>query len=481
MFKSIPGNSQYTVSLAQEFRTLDGDLCDVVPDADGKVEIEIYGEKIRLDPTWVSLIAHFELYLPDADLRRLFNIRFVPNNVRFFRPVSSQLPVFLRPQTVKNNNKTYRVVPSHSRYAVCKDGEVIETDSFTVVKTSVWRNKKTADAKEQYPCVYIYDPDRSMYRYVYVHRLVGMAWLTHPDGHYVRLPILNHKDGNKLNSAAKNLEWCSFQSNTTHAVNEGLRGDNIPCRVRDFFTGKVYDFASKAQAATFMGISTTMLNKINAPIRKGKLYADRYEFKLQDDDTPWFYESRKVKLKPGRYLLTVTTEDGEQTVFSDLRDFKKQYGIWNVSNAEEILKLAKTRYPKLKFDLVDQYKSLPVQAYCLESKEIVETRTIRQMAQKVSVSYGKIHRCLRGHETWTYNGYAFRYKTEKNWDTSFVKKDVPRSKPLQATNLITQETLVFPSMTAAARALKMDDRYWGRHCDEQEMEHKGWRFKLLSE
>lgn len=49
----------------------------------------------------------------------------------------------------------------------------------------------------------------------YVHRLVAETWLQNPKN----LPIVNHKDGNKLNNSAENLEYVSCRENNLHARN----------------------------------------------------------------------------------------------------------------------------------------------------------------------------------------------------------------------------------------------------------------------
>ena len=60
-----------------------------------------------------------------------------------------------------------------------------------------------------------------------IHRMVAEAYLPNPEG----LPCVNHKDGDKLNNRADNLEWCSYSENMIHASKHGLLatiGSNNP-------------------------------------------------------------------------------------------------------------------------------------------------------------------------------------------------------------------------------------------------------------
>lgn len=51
-----------------------------------------------------------------------------------------------------------------------------------------------------------------------IHRLVALMFIPNAEG----FPIVNHKDGVKTNNSANNLEWCSHQFNTRHALENGL-------------------------------------------------------------------------------------------------------------------------------------------------------------------------------------------------------------------------------------------------------------------
>lgn len=53
---------------------------------------------------------------------------------------------------------------------------------------------------------------------VFVHNVVAEIFLPN----FNKLPIVNHKDGNKQNNSVDNLEWCTAKYNSNHAHKLGL-------------------------------------------------------------------------------------------------------------------------------------------------------------------------------------------------------------------------------------------------------------------
>lgn len=97
----------------------------------------------------------------------------------------------------------------------------------------------------------------------FVHRLVAEKYVPNPDNK----PQVNHKDGNKLNNKADNLEWVSNQENRDHAIKNGLHlfGEKCPyakLTKKDVeFIRKHTEYSSKEMAEMF-NISCSNINDI---------------------------------------------------------------------------------------------------------------------------------------------------------------------------------------------------------------------------
>lgn len=95
-----------------------------------------------------------------------------------------------------------------------------------------------------------------------VHRAVAKAFISNENPNKTQV---NHKDGNKKNNCAENLEWVSNKENADHAIKNGLwenvfkasrkatRKQMIPVFAKEIKSGKIYFFESISSAEKFCG------------------------------------------------------------------------------------------------------------------------------------------------------------------------------------------------------------------------------------
>lgn len=96
---------------------------------------------------------------------------------------------------------------------------------------------------------------------VYVHRLLGFAFIKNP----LNKPFINHIDGNKLNNSLNNLEWVTHSENMLHAYNIGLLKIKAKS-VYDTCTGKIYSSIKEAAKALNINYGTCR-NYLNGNIK----------------------------------------------------------------------------------------------------------------------------------------------------------------------------------------------------------------------
>lgn len=102
---------------------------------------------------------------------------------------------------------------------------------------------------------------------IYAHQLVARAFLDNPENK----PFVNHKDHDKSNNNASNLEWCTHIENIRHDWDSGTRkvrygkdvgtakiNESVVAKIRSMYSGG----ASQVQLAEFFGISQPTISQI---------------------------------------------------------------------------------------------------------------------------------------------------------------------------------------------------------------------------
>lgn len=98
----------------------------------------------------------------------------------------------------------WKPICNFPNYEVSSNGEVRSTNYN---HTGVCKILKSSISSNGYYGVILVKGGRRFYRAV--HRLVAEAFLPNTNN----LPYINHRDENKLNNKASNLEWCTAQYN----------------------------------------------------------------------------------------------------------------------------------------------------------------------------------------------------------------------------------------------------------------------------
>jgi len=125
-------------------------------------------------------------------------------------------------------------------------------------------------------------------RVIQVHVLVCMAFYPNPE----RKGTVNHKDLDKLNNYASNLEWATHKENVHHFIASGRkRIPNHPPHVRDRITkasmkkvtlldihsNEERQFESVNSAAEYIGIDQSTISQA---IKRGNLVSKKYRIRF---------------------------------------------------------------------------------------------------------------------------------------------------------------------------------------------------------
>ena len=120
----------------------------------------------------------------------------------------------------------------------------------------------------------------------YLHRLVARTFLPNADG----LPLVNHKNGDKKNNMAANLEWCTYSHNHLHAYATGLRQPTCAKQVASYdqHGQRIAVYPTLQAAATAMGYVSyhSIARALVGKDRLTKGYTSRWG--LEDDGSKSF-------------------------------------------------------------------------------------------------------------------------------------------------------------------------------------------------
>lgn len=133
---------------------------------------------------------------------------------------------------------------------------LVNIEGYSISSLGRIRNNKgritTGYSKDNY--YLIVNINRKQY---FIHRLVAIVFINNPENK----PIVNHKDGNKLNPKLVNLEWVDYSENCNHAVSIG-KILTKPIIQYDLNNNKINEFNSIKIASEYLKISKSTVSNI---------------------------------------------------------------------------------------------------------------------------------------------------------------------------------------------------------------------------
>ena len=150
-----------------------------------------------------------------------------------------------------------------NEYMVSEDGEV-----FRIQENGLKKLKSVRNTNGYYRVTLSKNNQK---RHVHVHRIVATAFIPNPDG----FPCVNHKDENKGNNSASNLEWCTVLYNNMYNGASVKRATHLRKSIRAIKADTVLEFESTTLAGEMLGIDRP---NISACLHGRRKSANGYRF-----------------------------------------------------------------------------------------------------------------------------------------------------------------------------------------------------------
>lgn len=143
------------------------------------------------------------------------------------------------------------IVGYAGKYQVSDKGRVRSVSGKTKTKHFSGKVLSTFADSSGYMSVNL---SRKLYR---VHRLVAVAFINNPHNY----PCVNHKDENKANNKAINLEWCTYKFNNNYGTRNQRISQNGGRKIiqYDLLGNEVKHWDSITKAARYYGVARTTI------------------------------------------------------------------------------------------------------------------------------------------------------------------------------------------------------------------------------
>ena len=275
-------------------------------------------------------------------------------------------------------------INGYNNYYIYDNGDVLNISTNKILKGSIGENGYKYYRLSK-------DNNKTMF---YAHRLVAEHFLENPN----LLPIVNHKDGNKLNNQLSNLEWVSYSENAKHAHDNNLikqvsKREYYKEDLENEQWKKIYDYN--------YSISTY-----------GKVRNDNTLLLLKPSLACGYY---KVRLSKDGIVKDMIIHNLVYCVFHDMLNIPDGYVINHINACKTDNRLENLRLITLSenvkaalYDTKTNSSCKKVEQLTLTDKHIAYFNSVAEAARKLKLDSSTISKVCRGINK-SHGGFHFKY------------------------------------------------------------------------
>lgn len=418
MYKRIIPSMFYSINMdTNEVNRLSGRETPELKQTEDSVYIKLYDKKRVVKKEWLKWLVYYNITLPTHLENEIWNVRFYEHKLKSRVKITDKKMVVFKNPVYVDENKEFRLLARYPDYAISIDGRLLKVHKKEIMDYNFSHIKPF-----KYPMATIFDRSIGKTDTVLMHRLVALAWCENKD--FISRPIVNHKDRNRHNFHASNLEWISYSGNASHIL-DGETNYNVTYKIRNIDTGEVINTESLTSAAKIMGRSR--INTVTEPLRKDKMWVTptgNYEIKTSIDKTPWHYTKERMLSNTNRlvHIYKLRFKDGTSEVFRSITDiYKKFFNMTgHIGYTELRNKLLGTNgITHFYREKIANNSKLGYQALNIKTMEVFTSDNQEELAKLTGLSKSTITKAININDTnRVYCDFVIRNFSDEPWDTS---------------------------------------------------------------